>query len=242
MRRVRVLVQCGCECRVLSAACECCARRRPAGGQRLVTLCNAHCTRIASLCTRIRRTPRGLSTPPNHVDLRPWLDLQIVTRSRPRRRGAACCLVPAEDGRALHLPRPDGAGDAAGRAGARRRAAPAHRAGHGDVLSEGALLHRDSVGSVHAIRPGDVNWMTAGRALPPERTPGDQRSTGGAISGLQLWVALPRTPGGGARLQPPRPRRPAHRRRRRRHVRVVAGSFLGARSPVPLLWETCWPT
>lgn len=59
-------------------------------------------------------------------------------------------------------------------------------------LLEGEILHRDSLGSVQPIRPGEVNWMTAGRGIVhSERTPGDARHGGSRLSGLQLWVALP---------------------------------------------------
>jgi redox-sensitive bicupin YhaK (pirin superfamily) len=59
-------------------------------------------------------------------------------------------------------------------------------------LFEGALMHRDSTGAVQRIEPGDVNWMTAGSGVcHTERTPDDVRRTGGTISGLQTWVALP---------------------------------------------------
>ncbi len=60
-------------------------------------------------------------------------------------------------------------------------------------LFEGALLHRDSLGTVQEIRPGDVNWMTAGRGIVhSERTPPALREAGFHIDGLQFWVALPR--------------------------------------------------
>ena len=59
-------------------------------------------------------------------------------------------------------------------------------------LFEGEVLHRDSLGSVQAIRPGEVNWMTAGRGIVhSERTPDALRSGGARLSGIQLWVALP---------------------------------------------------
>ncbi|HLO47865.1 MAG TPA: pirin family protein [Kamptonema sp.] len=59
-------------------------------------------------------------------------------------------------------------------------------------LFEGALLHRDSVGSVQEIRPGAVNWMTAGRGIVhSERTPDDERSKEAILHGIQTWVALP---------------------------------------------------
>ena len=59
-------------------------------------------------------------------------------------------------------------------------------------LFDGALLHRDSLGSVQAIRPGDVNWMTAGRGIVhSERTPAAERAAGHRVEGLQTWLAMP---------------------------------------------------
>lgn len=59
-------------------------------------------------------------------------------------------------------------------------------------LFEGEILHRDSLGSLQAIRPGAVNWMTAGGGIVhSERTPPATRPEGPALHGLQLWVALP---------------------------------------------------
>ncbi|MCU0567620.1 MAG: pirin family protein [Oculatellaceae cyanobacterium Prado106] len=59
-------------------------------------------------------------------------------------------------------------------------------------LFEGVLLHRDSVGSVQEIRPGAVNWMTAGRGIVhSERTPEATRQQEATIHGIQTWVALP---------------------------------------------------
>ena len=60
-------------------------------------------------------------------------------------------------------------------------------------LFEGAIEHRDSLGSLQRITAGDVNWMTAGRGIVhSERTPADLRASGGRMQGLQTWVALPR--------------------------------------------------
>ncbi|KAA2285604.1 pirin family protein [Arenimonas fontis] len=60
-------------------------------------------------------------------------------------------------------------------------------------LWEGAILHRDSLGSVQEIRPGDVNWMTAGSGIVhSERTPDRLRGKPQRMHGLQTWVALPR--------------------------------------------------
>jgi len=59
-------------------------------------------------------------------------------------------------------------------------------------LFEGALVHRDSLGSQQEIRPGDINWMTAGRGIVhSERTPAELRRAGSCMNGLQLWVGLP---------------------------------------------------
>lgn len=59
-------------------------------------------------------------------------------------------------------------------------------------LLEGEILHRDSVGSVQTIRPGEVNWMTAGAGIThSERTGPERRASGGGLFGLQAWVALP---------------------------------------------------
>jgi redox-sensitive bicupin YhaK (pirin superfamily) len=59
-------------------------------------------------------------------------------------------------------------------------------------LFAGALEHRDSLGSVQEIRPGDVNWMTAGTGIVhSERTPAAARERGEAVHAIQSWVALP---------------------------------------------------
>jgi redox-sensitive bicupin YhaK (pirin superfamily) len=101
-------------------------------------------------------------------------------------------------------------------------------------LFEGEILHRDSLGTVQPIRPGEVNWMIAGRGIVhSERTPAGQRAAGSRVAGIQTWIALPRrheecTPGfvhhGAADL-------PVFDDLGLR-VRVIAGSLYGARSPV----------
>lgn len=59
-------------------------------------------------------------------------------------------------------------------------------------LFEGALDHRDSLGTFATIRPGACNLMTAGRGIVhSERTPAAERATGSGISGMQTWLALP---------------------------------------------------
>lgn len=59
-------------------------------------------------------------------------------------------------------------------------------------LFEGAIDHRDSLGTYATIRPGALNLMTAGRGIVhSERTPVAERATGSPISGMQTWLALP---------------------------------------------------
>jgi redox-sensitive bicupin YhaK (pirin superfamily) len=104
-------------------------------------------------------------------------------------------------------------------------------------LFEGEILHQDSLGVRQPIRPGDVNWMTAGRGIVhSERTPQPLRASGSSAWGLQSWLALP---------EREEERAPAFRHHGMndlpqgsdagRHIRVVAGSFLGMRAPVETL-------
>jgi redox-sensitive bicupin YhaK (pirin superfamily) len=59
-------------------------------------------------------------------------------------------------------------------------------------LFEGAIDHRDSVGSFATIRPGQVNLMTAGSGIVhSERSPQDERDAGAKLYGMQTWLALP---------------------------------------------------
>lgn len=59
-------------------------------------------------------------------------------------------------------------------------------------LFEGEILHRDNLGSVQPIRPGEVSWMTAGRGIVhSERTDAAIRARANRVHGLQSWVALP---------------------------------------------------
>jgi len=103
-------------------------------------------------------------------------------------------------------------------------------------LFEGTILHRDSLGSVVPIRPGEVNWMTAGRGIVhSERSPADVRAAGPRLWGLQFWVALPlaleECPPAFAHHgadEIPRVTRPGAR------ASVVLGTAFGATSPVAL--------
>jgi len=59
-------------------------------------------------------------------------------------------------------------------------------------LYDGALDHRDSLGTHQTIYPGAVNWMTSGRGIShSERTPAAERTAGHRIEAIQTWVALP---------------------------------------------------
>ncbi len=59
-------------------------------------------------------------------------------------------------------------------------------------LFDGEIMHRDSTGARQAIRPGAVNWMTAGSGIShSERFDGPIREAGGRMHGIQAWVALP---------------------------------------------------
>jgi redox-sensitive bicupin YhaK (pirin superfamily) len=107
-------------------------------------------------------------------------------------------------------------------------------------LFDGEIVHRDSLGTAMAIRPGEVNWMTAGRGIVhSERTAAEHRVDGEPLHGLQCWVALPASDEEAAPSF-------AHVSRDELPivtdqgctVRIVAGSLLGARSPVPTVWDT----
>jgi redox-sensitive bicupin YhaK (pirin superfamily) len=59
-------------------------------------------------------------------------------------------------------------------------------------LFDGRVMHRDSEGNALEIAPGAMNLMTAGRGIVhSERTPGQTRADGGAMFGIQSWIALP---------------------------------------------------
>ncbi|MEQ9124251.1 MAG: pirin family protein, partial [Alphaproteobacteria bacterium] len=59
-------------------------------------------------------------------------------------------------------------------------------------LFSGEVMHRDSVGSEQAIRPLEVNWMTAGRGITHSERFEKARDVGDRLHGIQAWVALPK--------------------------------------------------
>jgi redox-sensitive bicupin YhaK (pirin superfamily) len=109
-------------------------------------------------------------------------------------------------------------------------------------LFEGAMMHRDNLGSVQRIEPGAINWMTAGRGIVhSERTPPDLMQKEYVAHGLQLWAALPKayeetapefahTPATAI----PEWSAPGIR------VRVLVGNAFGLRSPVTTFCETLY--
>jgi redox-sensitive bicupin YhaK (pirin superfamily) len=101
-------------------------------------------------------------------------------------------------------------------------------------LFEGAIMHRDSLGSEQKIVPGDVNWMTAGRGIVhSERTPAEDRARGQTIHGIQTWVALPLDD---EEVAPSFAHHSADTlpvvERNGVTLRVIAGTAFGQRSPV----------
>jgi redox-sensitive bicupin YhaK (pirin superfamily) len=99
---------------------------------------------------------------------------------------------------------------------------------------DGEIMHRDSLGNAVAIRPGEVNLMTAGRGIVhSERTAPEIKASGGNLHGLQFWLGLP------AAQEETDPAFVHHGveefpmvRDNDKTVRVVVGSLYGARAPV----------
>ncbi|MGO4551879.1 pirin family protein [Lysobacter sp. 2RAF19] len=107
-------------------------------------------------------------------------------------------------------------------------------------LWAGTISHRDTLGSVQDIRPGDVNWMTAGRGIAhSERTPPGLREAPHPVHGMQTWVALPKSH---EEVAPaffhhaadalPMITRPGVT------LRVIAGRAFGEESPVAVFTDT----
>ena len=109
-------------------------------------------------------------------------------------------------------------------------------------LFEGAMDHRDSLGTVQRIEPGAINWMTSGRGIVhSERTPPDLKGRLHRAHGLQLWTALPRAH---EETAPAFSHTPADAIPAcdidGGHVRVLVGSAFGLSSPVATLSETLY--
>lgn len=104
-------------------------------------------------------------------------------------------------------------------------------------LFEGEIMHRDSLGSEQVIRPGDVNWMVAGRGIVhSERGTDAQREKPSPIHGIQLWLGLP------TELEETEPKFVHHPANSLPTIslpgvflRVVLGNAFGVTSPVEVL-------
>jgi redox-sensitive bicupin YhaK (pirin superfamily) len=109
-------------------------------------------------------------------------------------------------------------------------------------LLEGEIMHRDSLGYVQPIRPGEVNWMTAGSGIVhSERTPEELRVPGSPVHGIQTWVALPKDM---EECDPAFVHYAADAIPRVEDdgaiIRVIIGAAWGARSPVETPSETLY--
>ena len=103
-------------------------------------------------------------------------------------------------------------------------------------LFQGEITHRDSVGSETVIKPGEVNWMTAGSGITHSERFETLRRQGGRMDGMQAWIALPQEheetdPGfvhieGDADL-------PTYEERGLK-ARLIAGEAFGAKANVPI--------
>lgn len=109
-------------------------------------------------------------------------------------------------------------------------------------LWAGTINHRDSLGHVQDINPGDVNWMTAGRGIVhSERTPQALRAGEHPLHGMQTWVALPKPDEEAA---PAFHHHPAatlpELRREGAWLRIVAGRGYGEEAPVRVFADTLY--
>jgi hypothetical protein len=109
-------------------------------------------------------------------------------------------------------------------------------------LFDGEITHRDSLGNLILIRPGEVNLMIAGRGIAhSERTPPEDRASGPKLYGLQTWLALPKA------QEEVAPAFAHHGRDELpvidgegKRVRLILGTLYGETSPVATLSETIY--
>lgn len=102
-------------------------------------------------------------------------------------------------------------------------------------LFEGEIVHRDSLGNIKSIRPGEVNWMTSGSGIVhSERTHSGEETL--RLEGIQVWVALPKE---FEEVEPNFYHGPMDRLPKLTHCGVdltlIAGEALTKKSPVPVL-------
>jgi hypothetical protein len=109
-------------------------------------------------------------------------------------------------------------------------------------LFSGSIMHRDSLGTVEAIEPGAVNWMTAGSGIVhSERTSQAENPPGSELAGIQTWIALPK---------PSEETDPSFAHHGADdlpavdgdglHARIILGSLFGKKSPVKTFTETVY--
>jgi redox-sensitive bicupin YhaK (pirin superfamily) len=103
-------------------------------------------------------------------------------------------------------------------------------------LFEGSIMHRDSLGTEMEIKPGQINWMTAGKGIVhSERTPEYLRSSDKMLHGLQIWVALPKEL---EDIEPSFFHVPENEipewKSNNITFKLIAGEVLGKKSPVPV--------
>ncbi len=109
-------------------------------------------------------------------------------------------------------------------------------------LFEGEIMHRDSLGVEQAIRPGAVNWMTAGRGIVhSERTGDAERAKASNLHGIQAWVALPKTH---ETTEPAFKHHPSDAlpefEREGVSMKLIAGTAFGLEADVDVLWPTLY--
>jgi redox-sensitive bicupin YhaK (pirin superfamily) len=109
-------------------------------------------------------------------------------------------------------------------------------------LFAGAIVHRDSLGSHQVIRPGDVNWMVAGRGIMhSERASSEARAAHVVIHGIQSWVALPKAH---EETEPRFEHHPGASLPRREQggvaLTLIAGDGFGMRAPVGVFSRTLY--
>ncbi|MCR4521446.1 pirin family protein [Bosea sp. 47.2.35] len=106
-------------------------------------------------------------------------------------------------------------------------------------LFDGEIMHRDSLGTALAIKPGAVNLMTAGRGIVhSERTGMEARATGPKLYGIQAWLALPKTH---EEIAPEFKHHGAQELPRivegGKRISLIMGSAYGQTSPVKFPWD-----
>lgn len=102
-------------------------------------------------------------------------------------------------------------------------------------LFEGTIRHRDTLGIIQDITPGGINWMTAGRGIAHSERTHPEMGLNQNLHGIQIWVALPKDK---EELEPsfhhiPKSDVPKIQLGKHKGT-VIAGSYAGHRSPVPI--------